>query len=71
MASWTVLRDQTVRISVRATSFSVVCDACGPSMVSDRYGRASVHGMLPLEPVRGRVMCQNGHQLRVERDSLY
>jgi hypothetical protein len=70
VASWTVLHDQTVRISARATSFTVVCDACGPSMASDGYGRAAAHGTLPLERVRGRVTCPNGHQLRVERDSL-
>ena len=28
MASWALLQEQTVWISPRATSFSVVCEAC-------------------------------------------
>jgi hypothetical protein len=70
VASWTVVQEQTVRISARATSFTVVCDACARSAVRDGYGTAAVHGMLALERPSGRLTCPNGHQLRVERDPL-
>lgn len=68
MASWTVLEEQTVWISPRATSFTVVCNACAQSIATDGYGAAVVHGSLPLEAVRGWLVCSRGHQLRVERD---
>jgi hypothetical protein len=32
MASWTVLPQQTVRISARATWLAVVCDACAQAL---------------------------------------
>ena len=35
MASWTVLEEQTVWISPRAVSFTVVCDACAQVVASD------------------------------------
>ena len=68
MASWTFLQEQTVWISPRATSFTVVCDACVQSIASDGYGAASVQGALPLDHQRGWLTCSNGHQIRVERD---
>jgi hypothetical protein len=71
VASWTALPEQTVRISGRATSFTVVCDACVQAMVSDGYGAAAVHGMLLLERPGGRLACPRGHHLRIERDALF
>lgn len=68
MASWTVLQEQTVWVSPRATSFTVVCDACARSSAAEGYAAASVPGTLPLEQLRGWLTCRNGHQIRVERD---
>jgi hypothetical protein len=68
MASWATLDEQTVRISHRATSFTVVCDACAHAMAADGYGAAIVQGTLPLERHHGRLTCPNGHELLVERD---
>jgi hypothetical protein len=69
MATWTTLPEQTVRISARVTSFTVVCDACAQSTIADGYGGAIVHGSLPLERHHGRLTCPNGHELLVERSS--
>jgi hypothetical protein len=68
MASWTVLQEQTVWVSPRATSFTVVCDVCARSLTADGYGAASVPGALTLDRQRGWITCPNGHQIRVERD---
>jgi hypothetical protein len=67
MASWTVLQEQTVWISPRATSFTVVCDACAES-IADGYSAAAVQGTLALDTQRGWLTCSCGHQIRVERD---
>jgi hypothetical protein len=69
MASWTALREQTVRISPRATSFTVVCEACAELTKSLGYGPAIVHGNLRLDELRGAVVCPRGHSLRVEREA--
>ena len=69
MASWTTRPDQTVRISSRVTSFTVICDACAQSTVGDGYWAAIVHGTLPLERHHGRLTCPNGHELLVERSA--
>ena len=68
MASWTVLAEQTVWVSPRATSFSVVCDACAEISAGDGYGAAIVHGWLPLDTQRGTLECPRGHRLRIERE---
>jgi hypothetical protein len=67
MTNWTTLPEQTVRISARVTSFTVVCDACANSLLGDGYASAIVHGTLPLERHHGRLSCPNGHELVVER----
>jgi hypothetical protein len=67
MAPWTVFEEQTVRISPRATSFTVVCDACARVVASDGYGAATVQGSLPLERREGSVTCERGHTLQVVR----
>jgi hypothetical protein len=69
MAIWTTLPEQTVRISSRVTSFTVVCDACAQSPVADGYGASIVHGTLPLERHHGRLTCPKGHELLVERSA--
>jgi hypothetical protein len=68
VASWAVLQEQTVWISPRATSFSVVCQACTELEASDGYGAAVVHADLALDVLRGTVECPRGHRLRVERE---
>jgi hypothetical protein len=69
MPTWTTLPQQTVRISSRVTSFTVVCDACVQSAMADGYSASIVHGSLPLERHHGRLTCPNGHELLVERSS--
>ena len=64
MASWAVLDEQVVWLSSRATSFTVVCEACAQVIA----GAATVHGELPLDHYRGALECARGHRLRVERD---
>jgi hypothetical protein len=68
VASWAVLTEQVVWISSRATAFSVVCDACAQLTVTEGYGGVVVNGSLPLETVRGTLVCPQGHQLRIERE---
>jgi hypothetical protein len=68
MASWALLQEQTVWISPRATSFSVVCEACVEIDAGDGYSAAVVHGNLALDVLRGTVECPRGHRLRVERE---
>jgi hypothetical protein len=68
VASWAVLAEQTVWISPRATSFSVVCHACAEIVAGDGYGAAIVQGTLPLDALRGTLECPRGHHLRVERE---
>jgi hypothetical protein len=68
VASWAVLQEQTVWISPRATSFSVVCDACAELAAGDGYGAAVVHGNMALDELRGTVECPRGHRLRIERE---
>ncbi len=68
MASWAVLQEQTVWLSPRATSFSVVCQACMELEAGDGYGAAVVQANLALDVLRGTVECSRGHRLRVERE---
>lgn len=68
MASWTALAEQTVWISPRAMSFTIVCDACVQEVAADGYGAATVQASLPLEVQRSSIECPRGHRLRVERD---
>jgi hypothetical protein len=68
VASWAVLERQTVWISPRAVSFTVVCNVCAELAAADGYGAANVHGYLPLDVQRGSLECPRGHHLRIERD---
>ncbi len=64
MASWTLLQEQTVWISPRATSFTVICEQC--MHLGETY--PTVEGRLDLTATRAAVTCRRGHYLRVERD---
>ena len=64
MASWTVLEEQKVWISPRATGFTVVCERCAE--LGELF--PSVQGTLSLDRVRGTLACPRGHELRIERD---
>jgi hypothetical protein len=68
VASWAVLEQQTVWVSPRAVSFTVVCNVCAELAAAEGYGAATVHGSLPLDAQRGSVECPRGHHLRIERD---
>jgi hypothetical protein len=68
VASWAVLQEQTVWISPRATSFSVICEVCAEIEAGDGYGASVVHASLALDVMRGTVECSRGHRLRVERE---
>jgi hypothetical protein len=68
LASWAVLQEQTVWISPRATSFSVVCEACLELVAGDGYGAAVVHANLSLDVFRSTLECPRGHRMRVERE---
>ncbi len=69
MASWTVLEEQVVWVSARATAFTVVCEACAQVIAGDGYGAATVRGELPLHRLRGSLECPRGHRLRIEREA--
>jgi hypothetical protein len=68
VASWALLTEQTVWISARTTSFSIVCSACAELNAAEGYAAAVVHGTLPLDRLRGSVECARGHTLRLERE---
>jgi hypothetical protein len=68
VASWALMQEQTVWISPRATSFSIVCQACMELEPGDGYGAAVVQANLALDVLRGRVECPRGHRLRIERE---
>ena len=67
MATWAAVAEQTVQISSRVTSFTVICEACAHSQVFGGYGATLVHGTMPLERHHGRATCPYGHELLVER----
>ena len=64
MASWTLLEEQTVWISPRATSFTVICEQC--MHLGETY--PTVEARMDLDVNRATVVCRRGHYLRVERD---
>jgi hypothetical protein len=68
VASWALMQEQTVWISPRATSFSIVCQACMELELGDGYGAAVVQANLALDVLRGTVECPRGHRLRIERE---
>jgi hypothetical protein len=68
MASWTALEEQVVRISARATAFTIVCSACAQAVAAEGYGAASVAGSMPIERLHGTLVCPRGHRLHIERD---
>ena len=60
--------EQTVRLSPRATSFTVVCEACAETRPADEWLASRVEGRLRLEDDRASLHCAYGHVLRVERE---
>jgi hypothetical protein len=68
VASWTVLEEQVVRISTRATAFTVVCSACAQVVATEGYGAATVHGSMPIERSHDTLVCPRGHRLHIERE---
>ena len=59
-----------MRISMRATAFTVVCSACAQVVATEGYGAATVRGSMPVERMHGTLMCPRGHRLHIEREPL-
>jgi hypothetical protein len=56
--------DQTVWLSPRATSYTVVCEECA---ADHGYFSAQVEGRLELDREHSAVTCARGHEIRLER----
>ena len=56
--------DQTIWLSPRATSYTVVCEECA---TEHGYLAAQVEGRLELDREHTAITCARGHQIRVER----
>jgi hypothetical protein len=56
--------DQTIWLSPRATSYTVVCEECA---TEHGYLAAQVEGRLELDREHSAVTCSRGHEIRVER----
>ncbi len=61
------IRDQVIAISARATSFTVVCDACSELNSADGFSGSTFAGRLDLDLDHGTFLCRRGHAVRVER----
>jgi len=61
------IREQVVVISARATSFTVVCDACAELNSADGFSGSTFAGRLELDLDHGTFLCRRGHAVRVER----
>jgi hypothetical protein len=57
--------DQTVWLSPRATSYTVVCDECA---AEHGYLGAQVEGRLELEREHTATTCRRGHPISVLRE---
>ena len=62
------IREQVVVISARATSFTVVCDACAELNSADGFSGSTFAGRLELDLDHGTFLCRRGHAVRVERE---
>jgi hypothetical protein len=63
-----MIRDQTVRISARATAFTAVCELCVElDSIADWCG-STFAGRLDLDLKHGTFLCRRGHPVRVERE---
>ena len=56
--------DQTIWLSPRATSYTVVCEECA---TQHGFLAAQVAGRLELDRDHSAVTCPRGHEIRVER----
>ncbi len=59
---------QVVLISARATSFTVVCNACARAMHTPGWSGATFAGRLDLDLGGGMFLCRRGHEVRIERE---
>jgi hypothetical protein len=59
--------EQVVAISARATSFTVVCEACAELDAAEGYSGSTFAGRLDLDLRHGTFLCRRGHGVRVER----
>ena len=63
-----MLREQVVRISARATSFTAVCVDCADLDAAEGYFGATFAGRLELDRHHATFLCRRGHSVRVERE---
>jgi hypothetical protein len=56
--------DQTVWLAPQATSYTVVCEECA---AEHGFLGAQVGGRLELGRGHAAVVCERGHEIRVER----
>jgi hypothetical protein len=61
-----MIGEQVVAISLKATSFTAVCDACAGD--TEEWLGTSFSGRLDLDIDHGIFLCRRGHRIRVERD---
>lgn len=62
-------REQVVRISARATSFTAVCEECAELAAADGYSGATFAGRLDLDVQHATFLCRHGHAVLVERET--
>jgi hypothetical protein len=62
-----MLGGQTVTISSRATSFTVVCELCSELDATEGWSGTTFAGRLDLDLGHGMFLCRRGHSVRVER----
>ena len=62
-------RDQVVRLSPRATSFTAVCELCVELDAIAGWSGSTFAGRLDLDLDHGTFLCRRGHSIRVERDA--
>jgi hypothetical protein len=61
------VHEQTVVVLARATSFTVVCQACSDLQPEADYAGLTAQGTLRLEYDFGWATCPQGHRIRVIR----
>jgi hypothetical protein len=64
-----MIGEQVVAISLKATSFTAVCDACAAD--TEEWLGTSFSGRLDLDIDHGIFLCRRGHRIRVEREAAF